>query len=204
MAQQEILNGGSHAPAWVFLTMPDGSDINGHPADRKSTSQTGQNTATAAGQNSTEAELKKSNAETGQKVYELGRQKPQNPETAERELQEATERLLYTKVLNTDDCLFLLSRFALGQCMRSRKVLKDKEVVELEETPTFSARKSAVVALLKYSCMPETQKVKMEVMYKGSRKFVMMKPGEINNMTDEQREEILDFFRNKNGTFAYD
>ncbi len=70
--------------------------------------------------------------------------------TAAQEVTAAAENLLCMEVLSVEECLLMLSRFAMGQYVRARHFSCGGEVVEVQETPPFTARRSAVMAILKY------------------------------------------------------
>jgi hypothetical protein len=197
IARHEILHGSSPAaPAWVLLSMPGGTDINGQKAEnsrgQKSRDKEGQYSNPVAGQNTTEIPLKNSTATESQKPENAGGQKSAAEEGQNRQLQETTERLLAIPELSTGDCLFMLTRFAMGQFTRKRQVMYKGQAIELEETPGFSQRRAAVMAILKYKTPDK------KTMEDYNFPTVPMKLGElldIKNISEERVAEIMAYFR---------
>jgi hypothetical protein len=197
IARHEILHGSSPtAPAWVLLSMPGGTDINGQQAEnsrgQKSGDKEGQYSNPVAGQNTTEAPLKNSTATEGQKPEAEGGQKSTAQQGQNRQLQEATERLLSIPELSTADCLFMLTRFAMGQFSRKREVLYKGQVVELNDTPNFSQRKAAVLAIMKYHATNKntTSAAEFPTIPIKIRELL-----DIENMTSDRIQQLMQQFR---------
>jgi hypothetical protein len=185
IARHEILHGSSPAaPAWVLLSMPGGTDINGQQAENNQ----GQKNENQQGQNTTEVALKNSTATEGQKTENAGGQKSTETEQQEKKLQEAAERLLYTSALSTDDCLFMLTRLSMGQLARRRHIVCNRQVVEVEETPGFSQRRTALMAILKYRSSGK------QADETDQSKYLIMDPDEMANiktMSEERYAELV-------------
>ncbi len=111
--------------------------------------------------------------------------------TAAQEVTAAAENLLCMEVLSVEECLLMLSRFAMGQYVRARHFSCGGEVVEVMETPPFTARRSAVMAILKYhEAVADDKSFKGELGY-DPKKYVALTLDEARNMTPEKRWEIL-------------
>jgi hypothetical protein len=191
IARHEILHGSSQAaPAWVLLSMPGGTDVNGQKAEnsreQKSADKEGQYNSPVTGQNTTEVALKNSTATEGQKTENAGGQKSTETEQQEKKLQEAAERLLYTSALSTDDCLFMLTRLSMGQLARRRHIVCNRQVVEVEETPGFSQRRTALMAILKYRTSGK------QADEPDNSKYLLMDPDEMANISTMSAERYAE------------
>ncbi len=184
----------SSVGTFVFLNMPDGSDMHGQNGDKNGTWAEGQNSTKAEGQVSTGPKRKITEEEAHQKIDEHFRQQRGKTPEQEAALLEATEKIMDARILNTDQCMYLLSRMALAQCMQTKQVLYKGEVMQLEQLPSFSIRRAAVMAILKYNEKPKKPQEQIEVMYKGHRKYVILEPGELDAMEEEDRRRLNNFF----------
>ncbi len=140
--------------------------------------------------------IKKEVVRDNQKSVERDNQKrveAVNQKKAEAEVKAAAEELLCTEIMTMDECLLMLTRFAHGQYKRERHIVCKSEVVEVMETPTFAARRAAVVAIMKYH---QAVAGASDKSYKGElgydpKKYVALTLDEARNMTPERRWEIL-------------
>jgi hypothetical protein len=82
----------------------------------------------------------------------------------------------------------MLSRFAMGQYVRARHFACGGEVVEVMETPPFTARRSAVMAILKYHEAVAAAGPKPE--YDDPSRYVTMTTNELFNMSKERMREL--------------
>jgi hypothetical protein len=108
--------------------------------------------------------------------------------SAAAEVTAAAENLLCMEVLSVEECLLMLSRFAMGQYVRARHFSCGGEVVEVQETPPFAARRSAVMAILKYHEAVAKEKGTPE--YDDPSRYVTMTTNELFNMSKERMREL--------------
>ncbi len=195
-ARAELNIGKKPSINWVLVNIVhDGKDPQ-HEAP-KDPLQTGAKSPPVSTGGKQENTLLQNAEKTPQPTYEKAtppkREKPPRPtrvHAAEAEVAAAAEELLCMTVLSTEECLLMLSRFALGQYVRSRHFACGGEVVEVRETPPFNARRTAVMAILKYhEAMKDDKSFKGELGYDPT-KYVALTTQEILNMTDERMMEL--------------
>jgi hypothetical protein len=149
---------GNSAPAaFVLLNFHQAGNNDQFPAkkqEQKTVSENNQFPVEKDDQPSTQTPLKNKVApdspKTAKESYQQAAKKDDQQTKLSAGIIAATEKLLYTAMLHADDCLFLLTRFALGQLVRQRKVTCRAEIVELNETPNLSRRRAAVNMIMKY------------------------------------------------------
>jgi heat shock protein HspQ len=186
IARRELRTGNSAPAAFVLLNFHHQPENN----PQKQEQQPVQKEAAGNPQTSTQAPIEKAPENNPQNTREKHPQNTRQSNTQTRlsaEIIAATEKLLCTTVLHTDDCLFLLTRFALGQFVRQREVTCRGEIVELNETPNFSQRRAAVNTIMKYHAEVEKDNP-------GQSKYLIMDPDEMANiktMSEERYAELV-------------
>ncbi len=188
-ARLQMGAGGGRPVNWVLLNFEHSAGT-GENTAANATAKVPQQIDAEEPQQTTEAELKNYRSEKIEKVPQPKAEKvPQQKVmraamvTAAQEVTAAAENLLCMEVLSVEECLLMLSRFAMGQYVRARHFSCGGEVVEVQETPPFTARRSAVMAILKYhTSLKEEQG--------NARKTIALSPHEIMNMTEERIAEI--------------
>jgi hypothetical protein len=132
-ARAEI--GGTGPGSFVLLNFQHDGD-----SAKKQAAENRQNQDTISRQDTTGAPVEKQQADSRHNKQETSRQK----------LQSTDGEALCMTVLTNEECLLMLSRFALGQYVRVREVVCRGEVIEVAESPNFSQRRAAVLAIMKY------------------------------------------------------
>ncbi len=139
--------------------------------------------------------IKKEAVRDNQKSVERDYQKrveAVNQKKAEAEVKAAAEELLCTEIMTMDECLLMLTRFAHGQYKRERHIVCKGEVVEVMETPTFAARRAAVVAIMKYHQSVGKSK---DTGLPSNRKYVTLTDEDLRGLSRERISEITKEFQ---------
>jgi hypothetical protein len=213
MARAQMAGVTKGPACWVLVNVsPDGKDHQ-KPTIKNNENSYHQNEADMYHQDTTEEPLKstinkrdaKDHQNSGKNCHQNGgdtyHQKKvvrASAVSAAQEVTAAAENLLCMEVLSVEECLLMLSRFAMGQYVRARHFSCGGEVVEVQETPPFTARRSAVMAILKYhEALAGDKSFKGELGY-DPKKYVPMSTDELLNLTKEKRWEILQNFQRLN------
>jgi len=203
------MSGGTKGPAcWVLVNVsPDGKDHQKQTIKNYENSYH-QNEADMHHQDTTEAPLKSTINKTEGKAHQNGAEKYHQKDgdtchqkkvvraramSAAQEVTAAAENLLCMEVLSVEECLLMLSRFAMGQYVRARHFGCGGEVVEVQETPPFTARRSAVMAILKYH---EAVAKEMNAGGADNRKYVTLTDDDLMGLSRERIMEITREFQN--------
>ncbi len=193
-ARLQMGTGGGRPVNWVLLNFEHSAGA-GENTAADATAKVLQQTASATPQQTTEAELKNYRSERTEKVPQQNAEKvPQQKVlrptmvTAAQEVTAAAENLLCMEVLSVEECLLMLSRFAMGQYVRARHFSCGGEVVEVQETPPFTARRSAVMAILKYH--EAVAKAAGTPEWDDPSRYVTMSTEELFNMSTERIGEF--------------
>jgi hypothetical protein len=191
-ARAEIKAGSGAAPAaFVLLSFRQPENHDQFPAkkqEQKTAAENNQLPIEKDDQPSTQIPLENKAApdspKTAKESYQQAVKKDDQPTKLSAEIIAATEKLLCTTVLHTDDCLFLLTRFALGQFVRQREVNYKGEAMQLNETPNFSQRRAAVNTIMKYHAAAKG------LAGNSDEKYIDIDPAEFANMSDERFLEL--------------
>jgi hypothetical protein len=146
-------------------------------------------------QKAVQSMIKKEVVRDNQKSVEIDYQKrveAVNQKKAEAEVKAAAEELLCTEIMTMDECLLMLTRFAHGQYKRERHIVCRGEVVEVMETPTFAARRAAVVAIMKYHQVVGKSK---DNGLPSNRKYVTLTDEDLRGLSRERISEITKEFQ---------
>jgi hypothetical protein len=203
MARLQMGAGGGRPVNWVLLNFEHSAGA-GENTAVNTDAKLPQETDAKMPQHTTGPELKNYRNEKTEKVPQpkaekVPQQKVVRPSmvTAAQEVTAAAENLLCMEVLSVEECLLMLSRFAMGQYVRARHFSCGGEVVEVQETPPFTARRSAVMAILKYH---EAVAGDKNTVLPNNRKYVTLTDEDLRGLSRERISEITREFQNmRNG-----